>query len=103
MKNTALLVFVLLFCPFSWSKEFKCKEHSNSVLLGTSGKEHVNHSLMLNGKVLIKELSEQMWFVEQVKCTSRGFEIVASHAQYGDQTKRTFVLTVTGAQKYEIK
>lgn len=103
MKKLIALIFVFLFCSPSWAKEYKCSEHNNFLVLKEGGFEHVNHNLLLNGKTLIKELEQAMWFIEEVKCTSNGFEIIASHIQYGDPAKQKFVLKVTGPLQYEIK
>ena len=102
MRKIMAFAFVFVCCP-SWATEYRCREHSNFLVLKASGFEHVNHQLLLNRKTLIKELEQQNWFIEKVECTSNGFEIVASHAQYGDPTKKKFLLMVTDPLRYEIK
>jgi hypothetical protein len=103
MKKQIWAVLAFFVCLPSWGSEHKCKEHGNFLVIKERGFEHVNHTLLVNGKTPVKELEEAMWFVETVKCTATGFEIEASHRQYNDPTKQTFVLKITDPSKYEVK
>jgi len=94
---------MLLFCGSSWAGEYRCKEHEHFLLLEEHGFEHVNHNLLLNGKTLIKELADTMWFIEEVECAASGFEVTASHIQYNEPTKKEFTIRVIGLGKYEIR
>jgi hypothetical protein len=81
----------------------KCKEHAHTLDVQSLGFEHVNHRLLLDGKVNINEFSETSWFVESVHCTSAGFSIVASHRQYGEPATRRFRLTPMSNGKYNLR
>ena len=52
---------------------------------------------------MITELFDGSWFIEEVNCKRFGFEIVASHAQYNDKTKKVFMLTYSEKQGYKIE
>lgn len=84
-------------------KEYRCKEHGYYLTLEQRGFDHVNHRLLLTGKVLIKELDKAMWFIEDVKCTSSGFSITASHIQYNEPTKRKFRIEILSKDKYKVQ
>lgn len=103
MKRLIISILVLASPISVFATEYKCNEHGYYLTLKTGGFEHVNHNLLLSGKVLIKELEEAMWFIEEVKCISEGFEVVASHIQYNDPTKKKFIIKVINNEKYEIK
>ncbi|MCP4487174.1 MAG: hypothetical protein GY820_07640 [Gammaproteobacteria bacterium] len=98
------ILFLLLVLPCQLiASTFKCAEHDYYLILETGGFEHVNHHLYLNGEILIKELEEGMWFIEETQCTNSGFNVIASHIQYNDSTKRTFTLNIKNNTSYEIK
>lgn len=80
-----------------------CKEHPHTLSVQPVGKEHVNHRVTLNRKTHVTELEKGMWFVESVTCTSHGFVLDASHAQYSDPTRRRFHLTVRPKDGYDLK
>lgn len=103
MNNIVLVMFLLVLPSSLISSEYNCTEHGHYLTLNTHGFEHVNHNLVLNGNIIIKELKEALWFIEDVKFISQGFEVVASHAQYNDLTKKTFTLTIINQDKYEIE
>lgn len=75
---------------------------ANTLIITSTGFEHVNHQVILNKATRIKELEDANWFVETVTCKQGSFDIVASHVQYNEPTKRTFTLKVTRLG-YEIK
>jgi hypothetical protein len=75
---------------------------ANTLVVTSTGFEHVNHQVSLNKAKRIKELEDANWFVETVTCKQGSFNIVASHVQYNEPTKRTFKLKVTRSG-YEIK
>ena len=83
--------------------EYQCGEHKNRLSVISTGSEHVNHSVRLNGKKSIQEIETEMWFVESVTCTNQGFKIIASHAQYNEPTEKTFNLSVSDSWIYEIE
>lgn len=103
MRKLIVATLALFVCLPCRGSEYRCKEHSNFLLLKERGFEHVNHTLLLNGKTPIEELEKAMWFIERVKCTSGGFEIEASHRQYNEPIKQTFILKITGPRKYEVR
>jgi len=70
--------------------------------LHVSGFEHINHELKINGKLTITELHKEQWFIETVTCQPKGFQILASHAQYNDHTKQTFMLSYSVKQGYKL-
>ena len=83
-------------------KKHECKEHTNFLTIESGGVGHVIHKPRLNGSVLIKELEEAMWFIEEVSCTKDGFKVLASHVQYNDPTKKQFRIVVKSVDTYEI-
>lgn len=86
-----LIATLLLALPLSVLAEtYECKEHGNVITVGAYGTEHVNHKVRLNGKKRIMELENELWFIEEVSCSKQGFNIVASHAQYGDKNTKAF-------------
>lgn len=98
------ILFLLLTLPCQlFASTFKCAEHDNYLVLEAGGFEHVNHRLYLNGNVLIKELEQGMWFIEEAQCTKNGFKVTASHIQYNDPTKKTFTLSIKSNNTYELK
>jgi len=102
MKNNILLIFIVFISGVVNAEDYSCSEHDHKLTINSVGKEHVNHKIVLNGKVSIKEIENEMWFVEKVKCKSTGFNIVASHIQYNEPTKKTFILIVNN-NGYELK
>ena len=102
MKKIALFISFLLLPVELLATNYTCKEHEYSLERKSVGYEHVNHQVLLNGKVHIKEIEESMWFVETVTCNKKGFSIVASHIQYNDPTKKTFTLVIKNNAEYEI-
>jgi len=88
----------LLFIVCIWllaqsnATTYNCKDHSHTLTLKTHGYEHINHQLYLDKTTLIKELSDAMWFTDDVQCTSKGFNIIVSHQQYNDFTQKKFLL-----------
>lgn len=104
VKMNKFILFLLLALPCQLlATTFKCTEHEYYLVLESGGFEHVNHRLYLNGKTLIKELEQGMWFIEETQCTKKGFKVTASHIQYNDSTKRTFTLRITSKNTYDIK
>ncbi len=75
---------------------------ANILVITPTGFDHVNHQVLLNKSKRIKELEDANWFVETVTCRQGTFNIVASHVQYNEPTKRAFKLKVTRFG-YEIK
>jgi len=102
MKNI-FIIFIVLYSANVWSKTINCKEHGNYLQIEEVGHDHVNHIVTLNGKIKIKELIDNNWFIEKALCTKEGFEIVASHIQYNEPTKNKFSIRVVGNDRYEIK
>jgi len=102
MKKLAIIIIIVLTPASVLASKYSCKEHEYYLSLKSAGFEHVNHKLLLNGKVLIKELEESMWFIESVKCNKKGFNIIASHIQYNDPTKKEFLLVIKNSENYEI-
>ena len=104
MNNSFVIILVLFSSTvFGQSKMHECSEHSHFLLIESAGFEHVTHRPLLNGKIVIKELEKAMWFIEEVSCSEKGFEITASHKQYNEPTKKTFSVTIISNDKYEIK
>lgn len=86
-----------------YAKEYRCEAHKHFLALKEQGLEHVNHTLLLNGKTPIKELAQEQWFVETVKCTPSGFDVVANHRQYNDPTVKTYSIIVLAPDRYELE
>ncbi|MDH5769593.1 MAG: hypothetical protein OEZ31_11665 [Nitrospirota bacterium] len=98
------LSLLLLSVSLSLSaEEYSCKEHNHILKRQSIGHEHVNHRLFLNGRILIKELADAMWFIETVTCTQKGFEIIASHVQYNEPTQKKFVLVIVDKEQYRVE
>lgn len=103
MKTLLGLTIALLTIAPIWAKDgHECREHPYSLVLEEHGFEHVNHTLLINGKTPIKELEEAMWFIEKIKCAPNGFEIEASHMQYNEPEKQKFLLKILSSKKYEL-
>ncbi len=104
MKNTVIILLsVLSFSVFGESKTYECTEHNSSLLIESIELEHVSHRPLINGEVVIAELVDAMWFIEDVSCSKLGFEITASHIQYNDPTKMIFKIIVNSDSTYEIR
>lgn len=104
MKNTVIILQSLLsFSVFGEAKNYECTEHNSSLLIKSIGFEHVNHQPLINGQVVVSELVDAMWFIEEVSCSELGFDITASHIQYNDPTKMQFKIIVNSDSTYEIK
>ena len=73
------------------------------MVLEAKGFEHIVHELKINGNIMVTELLDGNWFIEEVNCKKSGFEIVASHAQYSDKTKKVFMLSYSNSQGYQIE
>ena len=105
IMNNIVIIFlsVLSFSVFGESNNYECSEHKSSLLIESIGLEHVNHRPLINGEVVISELVDAMWFIEDVSCSKLGFDITASHIQYNDPTKMQFKVIVNSDSTYEIK
>ena len=99
-KNILILLFLLTNSLFS--NEYVCKEHNQTLKVVEKGLEHINHNVYFN-KILIKELQDNMWFIEKVQCTSNGFKLIASHIQYNNSTKKIFLLKMDKNKHYLLK
>ena len=101
--KVVITLFLLLFPFHLFAKEYSCKEHDHILKRESIGHEHVNHRLFLNGRILIKELADAMWFIETVNCSKEGFEIIASHVQYNEPTQKKFVLVIVDKEQYRVE
>ena len=102
--NKIVIIYLALFVSAVVNvTEYKCSEHQNILSVTGSGDEHVNHLVMLNGSLPITEIEEGSWFIESVTCTSKGFELVSSHIQYNEPTKKIFNVVVSNPGTYEIE
>jgi hypothetical protein len=84
------------------ASKFECKYLDYNLELEAKGFEHVVHVLKINGETAITELTKDNWFIEEVKCTKLGYEIIASHIQYKEPTKKVFMLTFNKKNGYKI-
>jgi len=100
--KTPLLLLMFLFSDL-FSDTYTCQEHPYRLELREVGLEHVNHLIYLEKAILIKELKEGMWFIEKVTCREYGFDIIASHVQYGDETQQKFKLYVQDDKHYTLR
>ena len=98
-----LFLFTLLLPSYLISTEYICKEHHSTLTLKKSGNEHINHQLFLNKNIPIKELTEKMWFVKDIKCIKDGFKLVVNHEQYNDFKEKIFILKVNSSKGYTLK
>lgn len=71
-------------------------------MLDASINNHIVHELKINGQISVAELHNNRWFIEKVNCKRAGFEIVASHAQYNDSTKKVFMLKYNTESGYQL-
>ena len=99
------LIFLTLvsFNSLASTSKFECKYLDYSLVLEAVGIDHVIHKLSINGEITINELMEGSWFIEKVNCKKSGYEIVASHIQYNDPTKKSFMLTFSHEKGYKIE
>lgn len=103
MKFWFISLTLLSFNSLASSSRFECKYLDYSLELKTSGSKPIVHDLRVNGKISITELYQGSWFIESVNCKQSGYEIVASHVQYNDATKKVFRLTYNAKTGYKIK
>lgn len=99
------LLFTLLFVSFYSSastSKFDCKYLNYHLVLEAKGFKHIVHELSINGEILITELLDDNWFMEEINCKKSGYEIVASHIQYNDPVKQVFKLTYSSKRGYTI-
>ncbi len=87
-----IFVFITVLPLFVFGVEYKCKEHPYKLTLKEVGYEQVNHRLYIDNVVLVKELADEMWFTDDVKCTVGGFHITVSHRQYNELKSKFFIL-----------
>ena len=90
------------FNSLASTSKFECKYLDYSIVLEASGSEHITHKLKINGEITVTELLKGSWFIESVNCKQSGYEIVASHVQYNDPTKKVFMLTYGFKTGYKI-
>ncbi len=99
-----LIIISILFSSDCLATFYECDNHSYHLKLQLGGSEHVNHKLFFNGEILVKELYEQLWFIEDVVCIESGFKITTSYAQYNQpEHKETFEITGRNNTEYRIK
>jgi len=102
VKFLLILLSFIAFNSSASTSKFDCKYLNYNLVLKVKGFEHVVHELSINGKTPITELLNGNWFIEDVNCKKTGYEIVASHIQYNDPTKKVFMLTYSKEQGYRI-
>lgn len=99
--NRVLVLVLMMACAVpAIARTTKCGAHQLSIQM--IGHEHVSHRVRVDG-VTVKEIEQELWFVQKVACISGGFLIEADHAQYGDNEKRRLVLKVLKGGKYELR
>ncbi|MBA6302363.1 hypothetical protein [Colwellia sp. MB02u-14] len=103
MKFCIIFLALTSFNSFASTSTFECKFLSYNLELEAKGFDHIIHELKVNGNIVVTELLDGSWFIEEVNCKKSGFEIVASHAQYNDKTKKVFMLTYSDKQGYKIE
>lgn len=103
IKRYYLLISGLIIFNVSQAEIYRCPDHDWFLDREDVGFEHVHHIVTLNGQIVIKELEDAMWYIEDVKCSPEGFVIDASHIQYGDPSTETFTLTVKDECNYELR
>ena len=102
MKVLSILLALFSCNCLGSSSKFECKFVDYYLTLEARGSEHINHELKINGKIPVIELGKQNWFIEEVNCKRTGYEIIASHVQYNDTAKQTFMLTYRVNSGYSI-
>ncbi|GAA6173284.1 hypothetical protein NBRC116592_29540 [Colwellia sp. KU-HH00111] len=96
-----LLAFISLN-TLATSSKFDCKYLDYHLVLETRGVEHIVHELKINGQKTVTELLNNHWFIEAVNCKPWGYQIIASHVQYNDPSKKAFMLTYRNNIGYKI-
>jgi len=104
---TLVSCFIVTSLPLSGSeietsKIYKCSQFDDYLTIKSVGFEHVNHIVYLNNTE-VTELSQAMWFVDSLTCSSSGFEIKVNHAQYGDFESKLYSLKIISSNKYKLK
>ena len=102
MKFWLIFLVFISFNSLASSSKFECKFLDYDLVLEATGSEHIVHELKVNGEITVVELLQGSWFVEEVNCKQSGFEIVASHVQYNDPTRKVFMLTYALKTGYKI-
>ena len=102
MKFWLILLTTVSFNSLASTSKFECKYLDYNLVLEAKGFEHIVHELKINGKITITELLDSNWFIEAINCKPSGYEIIASHVQYNDPTKKVFLLTYTNKTGYKI-
>jgi hypothetical protein len=103
MKPVIATLILISFCNASNAEVYGCEEHKNTLEVQSEGFEHVNHTVILNGKIRIKELADELWFIEGIECLVNGFVITASHIQYNVPGRKRFLIIVTEKGGYTIE
>lgn len=98
-----LIVFILFSTSgYSGTSRFDCKYVDYFLELETGLSSQITHELKINGNIPIVELTKGKWFIESVNCQKSGFEIIASHAQFGRSQKRLFRLGFSKKKGYAL-
>ena len=101
-----LFIMLILMLPSSAiSAEIdihECANHPNKLTIESVGFEHVNHRIYLNETIFIKELLNEMWFIEHVQCIDGGFKLKASHIQYNVPDTKQFLLITSDGKSYSL-
>jgi len=103
VKFWLILLTLVSFNSLASTSKFECKYLDYNLVLEAGGIEHVVHRLSINGNIIVNELVEGSWFIEEVNCKETGFEIIASHIQYNEPTKKSFMLTFSLDKGYKIE
>lgn len=102
IRLLGLLVLFVAGFSFAGESRFDCKYQDYYLVLSVNPLGQAKHTLKINNKIELIELSKGDWFIEQVVCTKTGFDIIASHAQHQDYTTKLFKLTYSGQQRYKL-
>jgi hypothetical protein len=102
MKFFFIFITLVSFNSFATTSRFDCKFLEYYLELDAKISKHVTHELKINGKLTIKELFNNHWFIEEVNCKRSGYEIVVSHIQYSDPAKKVFKLTYRPKTGYKL-
>ncbi|QOL26343.1 hypothetical protein LP316_03285 [Thalassotalea sp. LPB0316] len=99
------IILLTFFSSYSLASttKFECKYHDYNLVLKAGGNDHIVHELSINGKFVIDELIEGIWFIEEINCRKEGYEIIASHIQFNDPTQKSFMLTYHPDKGYKIE
>ena len=103
MKFLLIILTFVSFNSLASTSKFECKYLDYNLVLEAGGIDHVVHKLSINGKIIVNELVEGSWFIEEVNCKETGYEIIASHIQYNEPTKKSFMLTFSLDKGYKIE